>query len=123
MRNESKLTRAKRFFYKHAGYSVKPGETNRQGRERSAKALARAEAHAKAQDWSYDWEIDDDGCIGCDCKSPDCRCSSGEPHETLVCFLRGTDETVLTSLGGICGATPEYRRVIEAELALETMGS
>jgi hypothetical protein len=113
---------AVQFFYEHAGYSYDPKtETPDKGRLRGAQALAQAEEYAAAKDWGYSWDYDRAGCIGCDCDSADCACSTGEPHETLVCFLRTYDGEVLEALGGICGATPEYSRVVEAELALQAM--
>jgi hypothetical protein len=111
------------FFLKHAGYSVAQGETQIQGRRRCAHLLARAEKYARAHMWSFGWEYDPYGCTGCSCGSPECECSTGDMHETLVCCLwdDGATPKVLESLGGICGATREYRRVVEAELALEAM--
>jgi len=116
------LTPEQKFFYKHAGYSFDTNtESKRQGKERCARRLARAERYAKRQDWHYEWTEDIDGCIGCDCGSADCACSTGTAHEVLVCVLRDSDDHVLGSLGSICEATREYGRVIEAELALEAM--
>jgi len=127
------MTTQQKFFYEHAGYSVAPGETKRQGKLRSAKALAAAKTYAREQGWTYAWEYDSDGCIGCDCGSSECDCASGADHETLGCILRDSEPScydswgrptggaVLASLWGICGATSEYKRVVEAELALEAM--
>lgn len=129
------LTKAEQFFYDHAGYSYDPAtETEEQGRERCARNLAAAEAYADELDWTYSWEYDESGCSGCSCDSEDCPCSSGKEHETLVCTLWRTVEAeerrngrdmdnILASLGGICGATREYRRVVEAELASEAMNN
>jgi len=114
------------FFYRNAGYCVKPGETRQQGRWRGARELAKAEQHARERGWTYVWEADPDGCSGCDCGSDDCACSTGEEHETLACVLYSGQppfRVALASLSGICGATPEYGRVVEAELALEAMAN
>lgn len=116
------MTKQEKFFYDHAGYSYDTKtETPEQGKRRCARAMAKAEDYAAAQDWGYSWEPDQDGCIGCECQSPECDCFTGASHETLVCLLRTVDGEVLASLGGICGATPSYSRVVEAELALEAM--
>ena len=127
------MTRDEKFFYDHAGYSVGPGETKRQGKTRGAKRLALAEQYAKDHDWVFEWEYDQDGCSGCDCGSTECACASGDEHETLCCILRDSEPSmhdsygrprggaVLASLGGICSVTSDYRRVVEAELALEAV--
>lgn len=107
------------FFREHAGYSYGAGETPAQGRTRGAITLARAEAGAKEHGWSVEWEYDAEACIGCDCGSDDCPCSTGEPHETFVAMLNDDKDRVIGSLGSICEPTREYRRVIEAELADE----
>ncbi len=128
------LTRDQLFFYEHADYSYDPKtETAEQGRIRGAIALAKAEEHARNTAWEFDWVYDEDGCIGCDCDNEECACSSGADHETLCCILRTSEPScydghgnsvggaVLASLGGICGADSNYRRVVEAELALEAL--
>jgi len=116
------LTRKEQFFFDHAGYSWNPEqESEMEGRARCATAMASAERYAWEQDWAFEWSYDIDGCIGCDCGSEECACSTGTPHEVLVCELINDDREHLTSLGGICGPTADYRRVIEAELALEAM--
>lgn len=114
------------FFKKNAGFSYDPKtETPEQGKRQSARALARAEREAQRQGIRFQWQNDELGCIGCDCRSDDCPCSTGEPHETLYCFAYQPSENdsrvILASLGGICGATDSYRRVVEAELALEAL--
>jgi len=54
-------------------------ETAEQGKVRGARALAKAEDYAVEREWGYSWEPDLGGCIGCDCDSLDCKCSTGEP--------------------------------------------
>ena len=110
------------FFRKHVGFSYDPKrETPTQGRRRCAQELAKAEAAASEQGISFVWEADVDGCIGCDCGSRDCGCSTGTPHEVLGCIAYALDGTQLGSLWGICEPSREYKRVIEAELALEAI--
>jgi hypothetical protein len=118
----SKATQqAIKFFAKHAGLSYDPKtQTPAQGKARNARRLARAERTAANMGFTFEWEYDPDGCIGCECGSEDCACSTGVSHEVLSCIVRNADGLVIGSLGGICDPTPEYRRVVEAELALES---
>lgn len=123
------LDEVERFFYEHAGYGYDPKkETQEEGRVRTAKELARAEKHGKAMGWECEWE--EDYCNGCDCGNEDgeCQCCNREPGHSQVAVLYGKcgecgKRQVLASLGSICGASSEYRRVVEAELALEAMES
>lgn len=108
------------FFLKHAGYSYDPKtETPQAGRSRCARQLAKAERDARALGYTFEWDDDPDGRDDSDedvetCES--CVCLDGEV---------GADEDrnshILAVLGGICDATREYRRVVEAELALEAL--
>lgn len=99
------------FFYKNAGSSYTPGkETRAQGKRRGAQALARAEAEASARGWEVEWEEDDYGE----------RAENGGPM--YVAILKDEHGNVLGSLGGIDDDTDPYRRVVEAELALEALG-
>lgn len=114
------MTKQQQFFYDNAGYSWDPKkETEKQGRYNSARRYAKAEMQALRDGVTFQWEIDPNGCIGCDCGSSTCECSSGESHHTFYCIARTADGTDGASLHGICGLTPEYKRVIEAELASE----
>ncbi len=115
-------TDAKDFFFANAGWSYNPKtETKRQGKLRTARALATAEEYAKAHGWVYEWQDDPEGCSGCDCGSNGCSCAIGSEHETLGCILKDDQGNVLRSLWSICGATDDYQRVVQAELALEAM--
>jgi hypothetical protein len=105
-----------RFFCDHAGYIV--GE-----RALGALRLAQAEQHAQANGWEVEWANDLDGCVGCDCKSESCPCSTGECHEVYVAVLRDEAGHVLASLGSICQPDRAYMRVVGAELALEALSS
>lgn len=114
------LTKAQQFFYREAGYSYDPAkETERQGRERGARRLAKAEREAREAGLRFVWETDTDGCIGCTCESNGCKCFTEEPHECLVCLAYDAEGTLAGSMGGVCEPTQAYRRVVEAELALE----
>ncbi len=121
-RHQSPKQAAFYFFLKNAGSSCDPKiETARQGKARGARRLAKAERDACALGYTFEWEQDQDGCIGCDCDDPECKCSTGEDHECLVCLMRDSAGSVVQSLGSICGPSREYGRVIEAELALEEL--
>ena len=103
------------FFYKHAGYGYTPGkETPAQGRRRGAKALARAEAEASARGWRVEWEGDPEPWDPGD--------TDYEPKEVYGAVLRDEEGHVLESLWSIADPDRNYRRVVEAELALEALG-
>lgn len=116
--------KAEDFFYEHAGYSYDPKtETPEQGRRRGAKELAKAEEWAKGHGYYFEWE------------------QEGEPWSTFLdgtevdiddvsdivwVVMRDDEGKVVQSLGGIIEGHDEranrrYRRVVEAELALEAM--
>ena len=113
------------FFFKHAGYSYDPKtETPLRGRWRCARKLAEAEREAHARDWSFEWEWDDDDvgrqgrytsgeCV--QCGDQDCT----REHEVLGCILRTSVDRHAASLWSIVDPSPDYRRVVEAELASE----
>ena len=115
------MNKAEAFFYEHAGYSYKPGEeTPEQGRERGAKALAAAEHFASENGYSFNWLIDPE------IDSSDY--SDEDPAwELWGCIMRDEQGEVRQSLWAIdFGRDKEpwgepYRRVVEAELALEEM--
>ena len=118
----TKRERAIQFFMEHGGFSYDPKhETPEQGRKRCAESMAVAEAMAWDQDYTFSWMYDEWGCSGCDCGDPDCDCYTEEPHEVLVCTMYDPNGESVASLGGICGATNEYRRVVQAELAMEAL--
>jgi hypothetical protein len=112
-----------RFFLANAGYSYNPQiESLAQGKARSARRFAKAERDAASKGIRFEWEFDPDGCIGCDCGSDDCECSTGNDHETLECLAFDKAGKLVASLGSVCKPSREYRRVVEAELALEVLG-
>lgn len=114
------------FFLKHAGYSYKPGEeTPMRGRIRCARALARAEREARDSGFSYQWSIDpssnsidwiddnEDGGRNCN------------PWSVWQCAMHNANRRIVNSLhaidfgrGGVPWGDP-YKRVVEAELALD----
>lgn len=127
------------FFLSNAGYSYDAKvETKLQGRIRGAQALARAERWAKEENLEYDW-VFDEGCtadqfefqedidhvnehggVGCILYRPCAQCAERVVKE------RCKHDEVLGSLWGITESLDNrqrdnYRRVVEAELALEAM--
>ena len=110
------------FFREHAGSSHRPGqETEAQGKARGAQALAYAEARARALGavfvWQHDEEIDSSSFL---------THGEDDPWTLWQCLCYGSSGRVLASLSGIdfgrdgSPYSDPYRRVVEAELALET---
>lgn len=101
------------FFLKHAGYSMAQGETQRAGRSRSARELAKAERDAAALGFTFEWTDD----WSCNHEKE----FSYTPHACESCVCYDGDSNVVASLGCIDDATREYRRMVEAELAMEAL--
>jgi hypothetical protein len=106
------------FFIANAGYNHSMNETREQGQLRCATALADAELWALEAGVSFSWDIDPE----IDSSDWD---SENEPHATWACLAYDAQGTVIGSLGGV-DFGPEgnphastYRRVVEAEIALE----
>ncbi len=113
----TQLTQAERFFYDRAAYCHGAGETPEQGRIRCARALAAAEEWALDEGYSFEWQQDElDSSEWSD---------DPEPWPQYVCLMHAPDGPVCDSLGGVDfgrDGSPYgdgYRRVVEAELALE----
>lgn len=127
------LYRRYRFFKASAGYCVGL-------RAVGALQLARAEIWAEEQELTFVW----DGDIGGELGDHEEWCSdarrsaagygwqgeklsrsylrdNGCSHEVSCCLCEDQDDNVLASFGGIIDADSTYRRVVEAELALEAM--
>lgn len=107
------------FFKEQAGYSYDPKtETQAQGRHRCALSLARAERLAKEKGMDFQWEP-------CDTTSEEF--SNKRPFYRLWACQAHLEGEVVGSLGGIdFGRDVEpwgqpYKRVVEAELALEAL--
>jgi hypothetical protein len=73
---------------------------------------------ARELEWSFEWEYDHDVDL-----SWMSAAERKRDHEVLGCILRGADGEVLESLWGIVDADANYRRTIQAELALEADAS
>jgi hypothetical protein len=112
------------FFKDHAGYCV--------GRKAlGALALAKAEIWAEEKEVEYRWDWDDDGDLGdhhywCSTAIEENHFHMPErsrhTHEILWCAAY-LDDACIASLSGIIDPDNTYRRVIEAELALEAYGN
>lgn len=107
------------FFLEHGGYSNPPG------RVASAVELAEAERAADKADAYCKWELDLDGDASFvdDWPSEERKEWKQQEHECLSCTLCDKDGMVLASLCGIWDPTDDFRRVVEAELAQEALGS
>jgi hypothetical protein len=107
------------FFEQNAGYARQPDETDDAARARCAGDLVKAERWAQNAgvtfDWSDDWHVTDHRA------EYDCY-NDGGPETCQSCTCYSSNGDVLASLGCIDDATDDYRRVVEAELALEAMG-
>ena len=106
-----KLRKAYDFFRAQGGGVVGQSGVN-------ALALARAEAYADENDWAAEWEDDPE--------PYDTDLEDDQPFEVLTCVLKDESGNVLASLGSIgmsgnARQDRDYRRVIEAELALQAM--
>jgi hypothetical protein len=115
----SVTTEAIEFFYEHAGFSWNPEtQTEDEGRREGAVKLAEAEAWAKSAgvefEWDDDWEVGDHK----EEFGDDSAYADGGP-DTCESAAAVLDGEIIGSLCCIDDATPEYRRVVEAELALE----
>jgi len=119
---------ARDFFYTNAGYSYDPKtETAEQGRMHGAMELAKAERWARENGYTYVWE--DDGCTevqrddGTWEQLPAVGCAM---HAPLDDSQWRNNPIPCQSLGGITESDDAserraYRRVVEAELALEEL--
>lgn len=111
------MTQDEQFFFDTAGFSYNPAtETEAEGKLKSAIAYAAAEAYARNELWYFEWvpdleadpyDWDGEGPIG---------------NEAYGCILRDASGKALASLWGIWDPDGTYRRVVQAELALEAKG-
>lgn len=109
------------FFLRNAGYSYDPKtQTKQQGRAAAARKLAKAERDARALGYSFEWR--DDWAVGDHAKEYGEAYANGGPETCESCLMLNSTGEVMQSLGCIDDATRDYRRVVEAELALEELG-
>lgn len=109
---------ATQFFYDNAGFSYDPKtETAEAGHWRSAQELANAEAWGRDAGLCFHWTIDP--------VTDSSDWTDGEPYAVWLCTAYDESGTIVASLGAVdFGPDGEpwgqpYRRVVEAELALE----
>jgi len=128
-----RLYKAFQFFRQHAGFSTPPG------RAQCALDLARAEQYAHDHDWVYEWELEQENPVDVLGEPDPVNGPFYDPTNDFVyCVLRDSEPSchdaygrpvggsVLGSLGMIEESKDtrernDYRRVVEAELALEAM--
>lgn len=109
------------FFLAHAGFSYGPEETPAQGRRRCARALASAEKQARDSGMSFEWSLDGhDSTEWTDERDP--------ATPTWQCLARDESGEIVGSLGGVDFGdgspwSDPYRRVVEAEIALESLAT
>lgn len=107
------------FFYENAGFSFDPQtETAEEGKRRCANELAEAERWASDAGLSFAWAVDPDVNSSDHSDEPD-------PYSLWECVARDMNGDTVASLGAIdFGRDGDpwddpYRRVVEAELAVE----
>ena len=105
------------FFYANAGYSWdSKTETRQQGRAKTARMLVAAEIWARETGVYFEWVPDPDADTSW--MSDDLRADN---QNAFGCVCRDAEGTQLESLWGIFEPSAGYRRVVQAELALEAM--
>ena len=104
------LLSAYRFFSEHAGWSTPPGKAC------CALAYARAERDARTLGYTFAWTADPEPS-----EYQDHKGRWHTDYDAEMCEIIDPDGRCTGSLRGIIGATPAYRRVIEAELASEAI--
>lgn len=108
------------FFYENAGFSYDPKtESPEEGRRRCAVEMSYEEQRARNLGYSFSWEPDD---------LDSSEFSDDQPAWKLwVCTMYGPSGAVCNSLSGVDFGRDgipygnPYRRVVEAELAVEEM--
>lgn len=108
------------FFWENGGYGYSQNQTPEEGRKACAITLADAARKAFDNNYSFEWEQDD-------ITNQDFEDSEGGPYYLWCCICRDDTGKVLASLCGIDFGRDKspwgepYRRVVEAELALEAI--
>lgn len=122
----NKLNAVEQFFYDQAGYSYDPlKETAEEGRRKGAILLASAEQWAHESGYSYEWSIDHGSSSADWIEANEDGGKNNESWQVWSCVMRDSEGNIVQSLYSIdFGRDGEpwgdpYRRVVEAELALE----
>lgn len=106
------MTPDEQFFFDHATSTASPDED----REDLARQLVVAEDWVGREVYSFEWDLD-----------PDCEYGGLDPHDFAGCWvlkLQAYDGTTEHTLEGVLeplAPTYDWRRVIEAEMALDSM--
>ena len=108
------------FFAEHAGYSYDPRtQTPEEGRLECARKLADAERRGSDAGISFQWKHDD--ITNAEFEDTDA------PYPLWLCLCFDENGSVVASVGGVdfgrdgVPQSDPYRRVVEAEMALEAM--
>jgi hypothetical protein len=105
------------FFNDNAGYNFDPKtETKEEGRIRCAKSLAKAAEDAGLIGIEFKWDYDD----GADWSRMD-EAEKAKAHLIEWCLATNPLTKQTASVSGIFDADENYRRIVEAELALELL--
>lgn len=115
------MTVDERFFYENAAYSYHPSTESRDaGRRRCAAEMAAAERSAREAGIGFEWQEDVFDSSEWSDEQP--------PWKQYVCFAHGADGLTVASIGvvdfgrdGSPWTDARYRRVVEADLAIEAL--
>lgn len=124
MKNPFKKNTAEHFFWQWAGWSHPTGASEtgkRKARAECARALAKAEREASERGYRFGWQQDY-------ITDEDFR-DTDAPYYLWAGYCRDSENRIVASLGGVDFGPPPgdpwdgntYRRVVEAELAYETL--
>lgn len=120
------MNRVAQFFYDNAGYSYDPQkETQEEGRKRCAIVLAGVEQWAHETGYSFLWDIDHDASSADWLDDNEDGGKNRDPWRVWSCWMMDEQGKTVQSLHAIDFGRDgqpwgnNYRRVVEAELALE----
>lgn len=114
------MQKEEQFFYAHAGFSYAQGESPEGARVMNAHALAQAEQWATRTGYAFKWTTDDE------IDSSDFL-DEKPAYKLWLCVMEDSTGELVTGIGAVdFGRDGEpwgdnYRRVLEAEMALEIM--
>ena len=119
------MTPDEQFFYQHAGYSRRPGESAQHARQCGARRLARAEQVGRRKGLSFNWTVDRFLTSADWIASYEDGGRDRNPWCTWQCVMYDRAGQIVNSLHGIDFGRDgkpwnhPHMRVIQAELALE----
>lgn len=122
------VCKAIEFFHTHAGFSYDPKtQTEDEGRLECAIALANAELTAENNGWTFHWEQSEDMTNQSLNRAFREWTDKGPEYFTWNCYCQDENGDTLSSLCGVDFSPDrdpwmdDYRRVVQAELALEAI--